>query len=191
MIMPNVVPLIGNHELMAWEGLRLLVKEITESTIAELNDDVIQRLSGWLINGGDTTIEEFRRLSKAEQRELLEFLGEFRSYEELEVNGVTYVLAHAGLGSPEEFDAERTLKDYTLEELVWDRCDYEMEYFRDKILVTGHTPTQTIVNHDNPGYVYKKNNHMAIDCGACFGGRLAAVCLDTGEEFYVDAECIL
>ncbi len=28
------------------------------------------------------------------------------------------------------------------------------------------------------------NNHIAIDRGACFsGGRLAAICLDTGEEF--------
>ena len=35
------------------------------------------------------------------------------------------------------------------------------------------------------GYIYRKNNHIAIDCGACFpGGRLAAICLDTGEEFY-------
>ena len=38
---------------------------------------------------------------------------------------------------------------------------------------------------NNPGYIYKKYHHIAIDCGACFpGGRLAAICLETGEEFY-------
>ena len=33
--------------------------------------------------------------------------------------------------------------------------------------------------------MYRKNNHIDIDCGAYLpGGRLAAICLDTGEEFY-------
>jgi len=42
-----------------------------------------------------------------------------------------------------------------------------------------------IENNPNPGYVYKANNHWAIDCGAHLeGGRLEAVCLETGEEFY-------
>lgn len=40
-------------------------------------------------------------------------------------------------------------------------------------------------NHLKPGSIYRKNNHIAVDCGASFhGGRLAAICLDTGEEFY-------
>ena len=33
--------------------------------------------------------------------------------------------------------------------------------------------------------VYKHNNHIAIDCGSSkHDGRLAAICLDTGKEFY-------
>ena len=56
---------------------------------------------------------------------------------------------------------------------------------KDKIVITGHTPTQKIPNNDNPGYIYKINNHIALDCGACSGsGRLAGICLETGEEFY-------
>lgn len=52
-------------------------------------------------------------------------------------------------------------------------------------MVTGHTPTQTIEGNPNPGFIYRYNNHIAIDCGAYYpGGRLAAICLDTGEEFY-------
>ena len=40
-----------------------------------------------------------------------------------------------------------------------------------------------------PGYIYKKNHHIAIDCGSFIpGGRLAAICLDTGEEFYSEAK---
>ncbi len=54
-------------------------------------------------------------------------------------------------------------------------------------VVTGHTPTQEIAGNPRPGYIYRANHNIAIDCGACFpGGRLAAICLDTGEEFYSD-----
>lgn len=42
-----------------------------------------------------------------------------------------------------------------------------------------------IEGNPNPGFIYRYNNHIAIDCGAYYpGGRLAAICLDTGEEFY-------
>lgn len=66
-----------------------------------------------------------------------------------------------------------------------DVLDYDVRYFDDVITVTGHTPTLYIESNPRPGYVYRKNNHIDIDCGAYLpGGRLAAICLDTGEEFY-------
>lgn len=69
---------------------------------------------------------------------------------------------------------------------MWTRPDFSVPYSTDRIVVCGHTPTQLIEENDRPGYIMKKNNYIAIDCGACFrGGRLAAICLDTGEEFYV------
>ena len=38
------------------------------------------------------------------------------------------------------------------------------------------------------GYIFRHNNHIAIDCGACFPeGRLAAICLDTDEEYYIES----
>ena len=49
--------------------------------------------------------------------------------------------------------------------------------------MTGHTPTQGILGNPKPGYIYKANHHIAIDCGCNRrNGRLAAVCLDTGRE---------
>lgn len=54
-------------------------------------------------------------------------------------------------------------------------------------MVTGHTPTQGIMGNPKPGYVYRENHHIAIDCGSNRrNGRLAAVCLDTGREYYVE-----
>ena len=67
----------------------------------------------------------------------------------------------------------------------WDRADYNVTYYPDKYIVTGHTPTQFIKENPNPGFIFRSNNHIAIDCGAHIrGGRLAALCLETGEEFY-------
>ena len=98
------------------------------------------------------------------------------------MNNQKYILVHAGLG---DFSPEKALEDYTIDELVWERPDYSKKYFDDTIIITGHTPTQVIRGNTCPGYIFRKNNHIAIDCGACFeGGRLAALCLDTNEEFY-------
>ena len=38
MEMPNVICLVGNHELMALECLEFLMKEITEESIEELDE---------------------------------------------------------------------------------------------------------------------------------------------------------
>lgn len=43
----------------------------------------------------------------------------------------------------------------------------------------------TIKDNSRPGCIYQRNHHIAIDCGARYsGGRLAAICLNTGEQFY-------
>ena len=64
---------------------------------------------------------------------------------------------------------------------------YDIQYFEDTYVVTGHTPTQGIMGNPKPGYVYRENHHIAIDCGCNRrNGRLAAVCLDTGREYYVE-----
>ena len=50
--------------------------------------------------------------------------------------------------------------------------------------MTGHTPTP-LIDGWNRAEVYKENGHIAIDCGCCMGGRLAAYCIETGETTYV------
>ena len=182
MEMPNAICMVGNHELMALECLEFLRKEITDMSIAELDEKMIDNLVTWQYNGSKTTIDEFRALDSETQQDVIDFIKDFLIYEELSVNGKAYILVHAGLGN---YSPEKDIEDYSLEELVWIRADYGTKYFDDVYVVSGHTPTQRIEGNPKPGYVYRANNHIAIDCGACFpGGRLAAICLDTGEEFY-------
>lgn len=182
MEMPNVICLVGNHELMALECLEFLMKEITDVSIEEIDSATLNNLVTWQYNGSKTTIDEFRSLSREMQQEVLYFIKEFSIYEEVSVNGKDYLLVHGGLGN---YWPGKDIDEYSLKELIWDRAEYDITYFEDAYVVTGHTPTQEIIGNPRPGYIYQKNNHIAMDCGCNRpDGRLAALCLDTGEEFY-------
>ncbi len=182
MEMPNVICLVGNHELMAIECFDFLMKEITDTSIAEIDDKMLEDLIIWDYNGGQPTIEEFRKLKTEERQDIIDFIKDFRIYEEVTVNNKDYLLVHAGLGN---YSPEKEIEDYSLHELLWMRPNYNIKHLDDTYIVTGHTPTQVIDDNPNPGFIYRNNNNIVIDCGAfASGGRLAALCLDTGEEFY-------
>lgn len=184
MSLPNCHCIAGNHEVMLLENMKFLLNEITDDSLNHVSEQNMALLTNWINNGALGTISEFSKLSKQEMKELLEFVGDFEAYVELEVNGQKYILVHAGLGN---FSENKELYDYTINELVWTRTDYEVPYYEDVIVVTGHTPTQTILANPRPGYIFRGNNHIAMDCGAYHShGRLAGICLETGEEFYSD-----
>ncbi len=179
---PNVIPLIGNHEYIALMCFDLLNKEITVKSISELNADKLRNLEEWLNVGGMTTIDEFHHLTVSDRQKILDYMGEFIAYEEVTVGGKSYTLVHAGL---DNFSPEKPLCDYELYEMIFAPPDYSRIYYPDKYLVTGHTPTRNIIDNPRPDRIYRANNHIAIDCGCGYGGPLAALCLDTGEEFYI------
>lgn len=181
----NVVPIVGNHELMALSVLKKLCIEITEDNAeTHLSLADMQKFLDWSSNGGDKTIKEFRKLSKEEQQDILDYLGDFEISAEADIAGKNYVLVHAGL---EPFDEYKDIEDYDISEIVFTRANYDHMYFEDRYTITGHTPT--VMQDGNEGTIIHKNNHIAIDCGCVFGYNLAVFCLETGEEFYIHSEC--
>ena len=182
MLRYNVIPLLGNHEYMAVQCLSFLMKEITEDSLENLDEGILQGLLEWQRVGGQETIAEFQKLSGEEKADILEYLEEFSLFEEVEVDGTEYVLVHAGL---DNFSPEKYLDEYSLHELIFHKPDYGKMYYADRYLVTGHTPTRLIEGNAKPDFIYKAHNHIAIDCGCGYDGRLGAICLDTGEEFYI------
>ena len=181
MMRPNVYPVLGNHEYMAGKVLKPLMEEITEENYNRLSDStLIKSLLLWQENGGGITLEKFQKLSLYERYDILEYLEDFSLYETVNINGKFYVLVHDGL---ENFRENKPLDSYKFYELIFNAPDYNKIYYKNKYLVTGHLPT--ISQRDNNGQVIMKNNHIAIDCGKMFGGKLAAVCLNTNEVFYV------
>lgn len=179
---PNVVPMLGNHEYMAYSVLKKFNVEITAYNYnSQLDAEAIQMYENWMFNGGIPTCHAFSKLDIPARDSVLEYLGEFELYEEIEVNGNKFVLVHGGLVG---FEEDKELSEYDIHDVIWGRCDYARQYYEDKYLVTGHTPTYNI-DENYRGKIYRQNNHIAIDCGVIFGETLSCICLDTMEEVYI------
>ena len=176
----NVYPLLGNHEYMAIQCLEWLSKEITEENLRGVDADKLNKLSDWMNNGGYATIKAFKALTPEQREAIIDYIYEFTLVEEVSVNGMDFVLTHAGIKG---FDKNRDLDSYDVEDYVWERPDLEVPYFEDKFTIIGHTPTLAITGEPE---IIVYNKFVDIDCGACFnGGKLACLCLDTLQEFYV------
>ena len=179
---PNVFPILGNHDFMAEYLLHKLSAEITEENCdTHLGADDLRVLSGWLTDGGQETLTDYRKLSPDERLDILDYLAEFAPYEELTVGGNRFVLVHAGLP---DFDPARPLRDYDERALLIERTDYTRRYYPDRYLITGHTPT-ALIDPAHSGRIYRAHGHIAIDCGAAFGKPLGCIRLDDFREFYV------
>ena len=181
---PNIVPFLGNHEYAALTCLPWLMEELTEENTEP--DKLLWRLKsvqGWMSDGGETTITEFRRLSTEARQDVLDILEDLTVYEEVEAGGREFVLVHAGLGG---FSPDKALDDYGLDELILSRPEPGQVYFPDKYLVFGHTPTPYYMGvQPEDARIYRKDMMIAIDCGCASGGPLGCICLDTLEEIYV------
>jgi len=176
----NVIALAGNHDLLACMFLKKLIYGGRQE---DLDDKTMMDILLWQQDGGASTLADFHKLTVPERQEIVNWLSELELYREIRVRGETYVLVHTGLG--QNAAADRPLDDYELEDYLFARPRYDRMCFPDKYIVSGHTPTRLIPDNPNPDHIYRANRHIAIDCGCVFGGYLGAICLETGEEFYV------
>lgn len=178
---PNVYPLMGNHEVMAVYILKQLLLEVTEETISQVDAYLMENIMMWQRNGGGVTLEQFQALPPRERRQLLELMEGFGWYETVDVGERGFLLVHAGLGN---YRPGKKLEEYSLEELTIARPDYQTQYFPDDSIyvLSGHTPTKLL---SGKWEIYHSHNNIVLDCGAAIGGRLACLCLDTMEEFYL------
>ena len=172
----NVIPLLGNHDYTAKKLLELLFLEGQKYN----EDGLVEALKAWTSDGGDTTLKSFASLDSADKIKVLKYLNTFLIYEELEVAGVKYFLSHTVPEREKMWDFDKCRwEDFTLGD-----PDYDLQYFDDVVLITGHTPTGLIAS-EYAGRIYRKNGHIAVDCGVVFGKTLGCICLDTMKEFYI------
>ena len=178
----NVCVLLGNHEVMAIDVLSDLIEAGVHNfeEIDLLPENVRLKMLKWETHGGDTTLNDFSRLSHCERVELLDFMKSFKLFTEIKRNdGKNVILVHAGLGN---YSDSKKLCDYTVRELTLMRPDFNRIYCdgNTKIIV-GHTPTISI---NLKPEIYNTGNVTFIDCGAAYNGRLCCLCLDTMRAYY-------
>lgn len=174
---PNVVCLLGNHEDMFRKCARAYGKRLRWS-----DREAYQRsFRNWTIrNGGQITWDAWTQMPAGERQEILDWMEALPSWQELTINGVDFLLAHAGVGA---WEPEKDLSHCELYDFIWERMDYDKVYYKDKLLVTGHTPT-FFIDRSRSGQIIMQNNHIAIDCGAVYTGTLGCLCLETLECCY-------
>lgn len=178
----NIYPVLGEHEYMAKTLLPKVQSAKTADECAKLVDDESKQMfAHWLKNGGYPTLEAFLALSEEDKESVLDYLGEFVPYDEVEAGGRDFVLVHAGIRN---FEEDKELDDYEEADFVTEKADYGKVYFKNKFLVTGHTPTAEIIGGKD-GKVFSSKRHLALDSAETADGKLAAVCLDTMKVYYV------
>ncbi len=177
---PNVIPFLGNHEDMFYR----IIRKIGKSCTADERSELMEALFVWTrYNGGDVTWAGYRALSPAQRAAILDYLETFTVYDEVRVGENTFLLAHAGVGA---WEPEKDPESCTLHDFLWGETDYGKVYYKNKYLLTGHTPTG-LIDPACAGRIIRKNNHIAVDCGAAFVGTLGCICLETLEEHYVSS----
>lgn len=183
---PNVIPILGNHEFTAAVCLPWLLEEVTDCSLANLDDTRLAALQEWIVNGGGPTLRELQGLSRAERGDILDYLWEMELYAEAEAGGRSFVLTHAGL---DHFSLGKPLDDYELEDFLFCRPKPNEAFWPDRYLVYGHTPTHLLraqMGQPLSDDILRCGKQIAIDCGCGFDGKLGCVCLDTMEAFYVE-----
>ena len=173
---PNVVSLIGNHDWL----LSILVGSYKRLVKKIGIEEVKEMYKLWFSDGGRSTYESFKELANDEKAKIIKYINEMNYMVELEVSDKKYFLSH----TVPSFDGIPLL-DHPLDDFIHGEPDYDKRYFKDKTIITGHTPTE-LIDKDSSGKIWHGNDHIAIDCGAGWGGPLGCLCLDDMKEYYIE-----
>ena len=142
----------------------------------------------WNYNGGDVTLAEIVKRDYMYEESLYIYIKKLPYYKVVD----KFILVHAGAFFPDnhnDMSLDEFLQSQDEETNLWSRSNiHSGKSFKDYTIICGHTPVQTINNdYDNVKIIHKPG-HIYIDCGCCFknaNGKLACLCLDSMEEFYV------
>ncbi len=168
----NVYCIAGEHDFLAARMLKSFCA--TQESGSLPDSETLAEMTAWVQDGGQSTLEAFRALSKDEREGVLEYLEELLLFEELDVNGTHYLMVHAGIA---DYSPDTELDDYQPEDFfcVSPSADYPL--IEGTTLIVGHQPTKS-------GRIERGEGSIFLDCGAAEGGALGCLCLETGKEFY-------
>lgn len=131
-----------------------------------------------------------QRMTEVDLLDLANMILDLPLQKEIAIDSKKYLLAHAMTSYPSIPQA----KDYYLMG-NYDLDSFFLEGIDGYISICGHTPTGNVIwNRDSSMYLdeymksiwrNEKENVYLLDCGCGFGsGRLACMCIETGERYY-------
>ena len=106
------------------------MKEVTDQSLAALDEMQLAALSEWITNGGGPTLRSLKQLSREEREDILEYFQEMELFAEVEVGGRRFVLTHSAL---EHFAPEKPLGSYDLQDFLFGRPEPDAVYYPDII----------------------------------------------------------
>ena len=161
-----------------------LIADIDLTNLRKITLEQEYNLLRWHRNGCLVTMENLLKLREENPEELAMLLDYVRSaplYMELAVPMKRFMLVHGGLGG---FDPAKGLDEYSEDELVWTRPGVDEQYWEDRLVILGHTPTQY---YGAKGRMFVTDTWADIDTGAAGGGCPMLLRLDDMCPFYMEA----
>ena len=174
----NAGLLLGNHEDMMRKCDFLFSPDALE-LMRKLDNNQRVNLGIWMANGADDTVRGLFEVSQEEREEIFRYLCTLAPYRTVSAGGREFVLTHSGL---RDFAPQKSLDDYSLHDLIWNRPELSDRYFDDKTTVFGHTPT-FIYGEEYAGKIITTDTWIDIDAGAGYGNPPVLLRLDDMELF--------
>lgn len=174
----NVYPIVGEHDYTALKMMSGFEKMLKSGETPDKK--FIAKMTEWVADGGQSTLDSFRTLDAEMKEGILDYLSDMTLYEETEVGGKKYLLLHAGIAG---FKKGIDLEDMKPEVFFTEPLDLTKKYFDDVTVIVGHNPTTE--DNGGDGRIFYGNGSINIDCGEARGGTIGCLRLDDMKEFYV------
>jgi len=162
----EAIALLGNHE-------RMMLNALT----SEPNKNRTNNMLHWLINGGQKTLDSYKKNGKRAMRSHPGFLATLPLF----VESDNYVFVHAGVNPTRKFE------DQTEKDLLWIRDDFlnakDLSTVTNKIVVFGHTPTIAFTGKTE---IFIGKDRIGVDTGAGKRLRLSAFDLQHRLNYSVE-----
>ena len=167
----NIYPIAGERDYLA---ARLLSGFEKMSAGKAPEPGFAEEMGDWVRDGGMPTLEGYRALDADGREGVLDYLCETALYEEAEIKGNRYVMVYAGIAGFENGDDPA---DFLPDDFFSEPLPKDQKLMEDATVIIGGVPTES-------GKIERGEESIYLNCGAKEGGPLAAICLETGEEFY-------
>ncbi len=177
---PNVTLILGNHEQMMLD-CDFVCQEVTNATLDAFGMRQVQALRTWKNNGALPTLEGLKREMPEVRNQIYDYLRKAPYYQKMRVGEQDYLLVHGGLGN---YKKGKDLKDYSAQELLWARPDFDTVYSKKFLTVVGHTPT-CFYHKQFKGRMIRTETWWNIDTGAACDLLPMLLRLEDGKEFYL------